>query len=286
MGALSQICHGPARERARRIGGMERDGGQRPTIVDAIEYKIPLIFPSLLFFAGVSDGGRRILLRATLICGGVLLAAIASRIPLIVLACPVYLYIEYQLLRSKAAAHSDAFEKDYPALILSLASSVKAGNDPLDAMLRAKDLFDVKGEMHRELRMFSASIEAGRSKEDSIAKFATSIDHPDIQLFRTALILNQHEGASVADCLQRLVRVTRSRQSFRRKIKAALAMQKLSSIGIAFSFIGIGLFQLLSNRRAMLQAWEHPLGNKALMLALLLMGVGFVWMSRLVKTSR
>ena len=114
-------------------------------------------------------------------------------------------------------------------------------------------------------------------------RFAENVAHPDICLFRTSLLLARKEGASLAPSLQRLNRVTRQRQSFRRKIKAALAMQKLSSIGIAGCAVVIGVIQVLTNAQAFQEALMHPLGQKVLAAGLVLIAGGVLWMMRLSR---
>ena len=118
-----------------------------------------------------------------------------------------------------------------------------------------------------------------------VSRFAETINHPDLNLFRTAFILARREGTSLADCLRRLARVTRQRQSFRRKVKAALAMQKLSAIGIALCTVVIGLIQFLSNPEAINSAMEHPLGSKLLLAGIVSIVSGFAGVMSMARSK-
>jgi Flp pilus assembly protein TadB len=137
--------------------------------------------------------------------------------------------------------------------------------------------------MHEELQKLNQALERGQSEDDAIRHFAGSVTHPDIALFRMAIILARRQGASLGDTLHRLTRVTRLRQSFRRRVKAALAMQRLSAIGISICAILIGLLQAATNPTAILTAWHTSLGKLFLLLGSGLVVVGLLWMLHLAR---
>ena len=142
-------------------------------------------------------------------------------------------------------------------------------------------MFPAGSLISREILEFRCLIEGGKSEELCLRNFACSIDYPDIQLFRVAMILARREGAALSECLQRLARVTRQRQSFNRKVKAAIAMQKMAAWGIAGCSLTIGVVQYVSNPQALKIAWSHPLGHSILLSGLALLGLGLIWMNRL-----
>ncbi|WKZ57553.1 MAG: type II secretion system F family protein [Bdellovibrionota bacterium] len=198
------------------------------------------------------------------------------------------LCIAVSILKAKreTAQQSQAFERDYPALLLALASAVRTGLDPLMALLATSELFEENSVMRKELQRVKSALERGATEEEAIHHFGTSVRHPDLQLFRTAFVLARKEGASLSECLRRLVRVTRNRQSFRRKVKAAVALQKLSAIGIGGCAIAIGIIQGISNPQAMEIALSHPSGSKLIFAGLFAIVLGIAWMLRISGSHR
>ena len=194
-----------------------------------------------------------------------------------------YVAFEYFKVDAKAKCRVESFEKDYTALLLSLASSVKTGLDPLVALTQSYQLFAPKSEVRKELEILRRSIDSGMSEEGGIKQFAKTIDHPDIALFRSAFLLARREGSSLAECLQRLARVTRQRQSFRRKAKAAVAMQKLSSFAIVGCCGMIGVIQFVANPTGFQKSIHDPVGMKIMGTGVLLLFVGVGWMVRIAK---
>ncbi len=178
-----------------------------------------------------------------------------------------------------------SFERDYPALLLSLASGVRTGLDPFSALCKTQELFSEGSEMKQQLIGLSLAVERGASEEEAVRGFAADIAHPDLKLFRTAFILARKEGASLAESLQRLARVTRQRQSFRRKVKAAVAMQKLSAIGIGLCTLVIATIQAGTNPAALQTALHDPTGSRVLTAGLLLVLTGLFWMFSLTRSK-
>jgi Flp pilus assembly protein TadB len=177
----------------------------------------------------------------------------------------------------------EGFERDYPTLLVALASSVRAGLDPLVALTSAATLFPEGSLLRRELEVFTRAIESGVEEEAAIRLFGRSSGHPDVRLLQNAYLIARREGGSLGECLHRLARVTRQRQSFRRKIRGAVAMQRLSAIGIAGCAVCIGVFQWLSNPHGVGVALGDPRGVAALSAGGALMVVGLGWMAYLVR---
>lgn len=172
----------------------------------------------------------------------------------------------------------DTFDRDFPTFLLSLGSAIRTGQDPLVAMFRVGELFQKDSYIAEELRSLKDSVERGMHEDECIRNFAVTSSHPDLPLFRTAFLLARKQGSSLSRCLERLVRVTRQRQSFRRKVRAAIAMQKLSSLGIGFCALVICLFQMVTNSQGLIEAIQNPTGTKLLAASGFLIASGIVWM--------
>lgn len=235
--------------------------------------------------AGISSNGaaKFLLLALILACVCLCLALAGQSLFLLLPAAAVFL-IGFAYLKLLAFKRAESFEKDYTALLLSLSSGVRTGMDPLSALCHAEKLFEAKTEMAQELRRFNSSIERGSPEEQAIDSFGGTIEHPDVRLFQTAFILARKQGSSLSHCLYRLARVTRNRQSFRRKMRGAVAMQRLSSFGIAACAMLIVGIQAATNPDGLGMAWSHPIGNKALLAAGVLVTVGLGWMLKLTRS--
>lgn len=176
------------------------------------------------------------------------------------------------------------FEEDYPAFLLAVASALRTGLDPFVAIESVETMLPPTSLLRHEIERFRTQLAAGVPEEEAIFSFASTVHHPDVRLFTTALLLARREGSSLGGCLQRLNRFTRQRQAFRRKAKSAVAMQRLSSFGIIGCSLLIGVMQIGMNQESFFEAWHHPLGRILLASGGSLLAAGFAWILYLGRT--
>jgi Flp pilus assembly protein TadB len=185
----------------------------------------------------------------------------------------------------KRNTHLACFERDYPALLVVLSSMIKAGGDPFSCLLEARNMFAPESEMHRQLERVYDSIQTGDSEQVAVSIFANDLKFSEVSILKDVLQLGRQEGASLGPALMRLAKVTRQRQSFHRKARAALALQKLSSIGMLLCAISILIMQYFANPEALAIALSHPLGLFAITLGILAVLVGVGWMLKLSQSK-
>ncbi|MGI6523797.1 MAG: type II secretion system F family protein [Bdellovibrionota bacterium] len=253
-----------------------------PDFRDNFEKKDPAlqgVLKELFYYTGLQQSEIKKYLRHIIfvVLAIILFVIIVGRFELL-LAVPIYVAIEYLLLQRIAWKRTEDFERDYVPFLLSLASGVRTGMDPFVAICECGSLFPSTSSLRKEVSDLQEKVSRGVSEDTAVREFAASILHPDIQLFRSTFILARREGSSLGDSLRRLGRVTRQRQSFRRKLKGALAMQRLSAIGITGCAVLIGLLQAVTNIDALKDAFNHPLGSLAMMFGVGLIALGLVWM--------
>ncbi len=242
--------------------------------------------PDRIFWrSGINPRERRLLLqRWSIELMLVVALVLLGRAYLGVMFFALAAVFEITLFRAKEGRRVASFERDYPTLLIYLATSIRTGQDPLVALCGAARTFNAGSVLAEEVTKFATAIEQGTPEDQAFLGFAESIRHPDLALFRTAMILSRKEGASLSTCLQRLARVTRQRQSFRRKVRSAVALQKISAYAIAACTLVIGLVQFSANPDVVRNAWSHPVGAKILQFGIFMIALGIIWMRRLVAS--
>lgn len=188
--------------------------------------------------------------------------------------------------RRKEKRRHAAIERDLPALLTSVASSVRAGIDPLRAIGDAEEYFSVDSPFVSEVRLFKSKIAAGEDEYEAIEEFLADDDHADVELFKRCILLSRRHGSSLADPLHRVVRVVRQRQSFKRKTRAALAMHRMSAIGIALCAALIAIMQAAMNSKGVALAFEKTAGIVLLSLGGVLIVAGVGWMLCMGREER
>lgn len=188
---------------------------------------------------------------------------------------------ERRALRQRARS----VDRDLPALLTSVASSVRAGMDPLVALSEAREFLPVDSALTVELERFHRSLAAGGDEDEVIDRLFCDITTPDIELFKGCLRLSRKHGSSLAEPLHRVTRVVRQRQSFRRKTRAALAMHRMSAVGISLCAALIAFMQFFTNPEGIQLVLEHSIGSKLLISGGVLIVIGVGWMMSLGRET-
>ena len=160
---------------------------------------------------------------------------------------------------------------------------IKAGGDPFSSFLECRSMFVDDSEMRFQLDKVYKAIQLGEQESVAINQFANDIVFPEVDLLKEVLRLGRQEGASLGNALQRLAKVTRQRQSFHRKAKAALALQRLSSIGMLLCALSVLVMQLMANPEAFWRAINHPVGSLVLGAGGGAVVLGVCWMLSLTR---
>lgn len=179
-----------------------------------------------------------------------------------------------------------AIERDLPALLTSVASSVRAGIDPLRAIGDAEEYFPADSPFTEEVKLFKQRIAAGEDEFDAVEQLLAEDDHADVELFKRCIILSRRHGSSLADPLHRVVRVVRQRQSFKRKTRAALAMHRMSAVGIALCAILIAIMQAGMNAKGVSVAFQKTAGVVLLSIGAALIVLGVAWMLNMGREEK
>jgi Flp pilus assembly protein TadB len=207
--------------------------------------------------------------------------------PFVGLCAPVLSWIAVYWSRVRRS-HRDRMllERDLPPLLTSIASSVRAGIDPLKALGDANHHFPDESPLKQELSNFRTGLMSGGDEVELIDALCARYQHPDVELFKRCLVLSRTHGSSLAEPLHRVVKVVRQRQSFRRKTRAALAMHRMSAVGIAGCAVLIGMMQMTVNRNGIDIALANPVGLMFLIGGATLVTAGVAWMLSMGREER
>ena len=192
----------------------------------------------------------------------------------------------YLYLRAKETRWQASIDRDIPILLTSVASSVRAGIDPIRAMCDAEEYFLAQSPLAAEIKRFKQSLAVGDDEFEALESFFVKEGNRDIELFKRCIILSRRHGSSLAEPIHRVMRVVRQRQSFKRKTKAALAMHRMSAIGIAMCAVVITAMQLVMNYAGVQIALTNPLGLVLLCSGISLIGIGVFWMLMMGKEEK
>jgi len=224
----------------------------------------------LLLTAGM---GMAFGLMALLITGGSLVAA--------VLAGLFGSLLPYITARRKRTSRLYKFEEHFPEAIDLLTRAIRAGH-PLSAGMRM-----VAEEAHEPIdEEFHETFEQqrfGLAFDDALLGLTDRVDLVDVRIFATAVLVQREVGGNLAEVLDNLATTIRARFAIRRQLRVYTAQGRLSGyvLGALPIMVGLAIFAL--DRGYMMTLFEAPVGRFAVVLAVIMQVIGYLWIRKIVN---
>lgn len=181
---------------------------------------------------------------------------------------------------SRAAARRRRLQTTLPAVTESLAAAIRAGLPLADAMVAIAPGHPEP--IAAALREAAALLRLGRPLDEALAR-SDALFGPPALLVRETLRAFHRRGGNVARALERTAALARAESQLQDEIHALTAQGRASALVLALlAPLGL-LFFLVANPGGARAFVADPRGQLLLSAALLLEGIGALWLWRLVR---
>ena len=188
--------------------------------------------------------------------------------------------IPYFVASAKKNQRIRKFERQLPDALDLMARSLRAGHAFSGGLQMVGDEFDAP--LGPEFQKTTAQINLGVSVEQALKNLADRIDCPDLKFFAVSVIIQRDSGGNLAEILESISSLIRNRFKLRGKIRTVTAEGRLSAfimIGIPF-FIALALSFMSPGYITVL--FTDPTGKILVIIALIMMGLGVMWMKKMI----
>ena len=177
----------------------------------------------------------------------------------------------------------EAFDKDYPVVLLQYVSLLKTGMTAIAGLEAAGKGLDQGSLVKAEIELLIERLRLGLTEEQAIGSFGEDVHHPELELFVQSLLLHRRVGGGLSSTLERLAKQVRKRQQFRKQAHAAVGMER-SSIYVIALIMGLLLIYLCwQSPELVLPALSHPTGRQIFEAGLALIAFGFFWSKKVTN---
>ncbi len=187
------------------------------------------------------------------------------------------------LLNTAVLTRFNAFDRDYPAFLLSLVGLLKTGMDSIGALQASAEGLEDDSVVKSEVQLMIERLRLGISEEQSIGSFGEDIFHPEIELFVQALLLSRRVGGTLSDTLERLAKQVRKRQYFRQSARAAVGQQRGSILGILGILVFLEGYIYIMAPDLITAGLEDPLGWQIWQVGITVILLGMFWIRQVTK---
>jgi tight adherence protein B len=199
---------------------------------------------------------------------GVLAGLVAGAIPLAVV------YHERQV-------RLDKFEEQLPDAVDIMKRALRAGH-PFNACVKLV-ADDMTPPISREFELTFADINYGNDLRHALLGLLLRVPSSNLLAVVTAVLIQKETGGNLAEIFDRISQVIRSRFRFGRRVRTLSAEGRLS--GWILTLVPILLFAVIwvTTPEYLPPLLKDPTGRKIVLGALALMGVGVVWMRKIIR---
>ncbi len=187
------------------------------------------------------------------------------------------------LARRRRQRRIAAMEEQLIDAVVALAASLRAGRSVQQGLAAARD--EVSDPLGSILEAAESRLRLGTPFDVVVDELAEEIGGQDARLVAGVLRLHRRTGAALAAPLDELAATLRSRRDGHREVRSLTAQARLSAAILGLLPLGFFLFLSIVARRDVETAYRTPAGASAIALGVVLQGVAFVWIRRLLRVE-
>ena len=134
-----------------------------------------------------------------------------------------------------------------------------------------------------EFRILFDEINYGINLQDAMLNLVSRMPSTDLRYFVVAVLIQRETGGNLAELLDNISTIVRSRLKLQGHIRTLSAEGRLSAWILSLLPFGTGLLINFINPRFMSVLWTDSAGLRLVWGALFLMAFGIWWMSRIIR---
>ncbi len=173
------------------------------------------------------------------------------------------------------------FEEQLPDAIDIMKRAVKAGHPFSEALHLVGD--EMEGPVGQEFKLTFADLNYGNDLRRAMLGLLHRVPSVTVMVLVSSILIQKDTGGNLAEILEQIARVIRSRFKFQRRVKTLSAEGRLSAwILVLVPFV---LFIMISitNPGYLPMLVDDPLGINLIMIAFVMMMIGIIWIKRILR---
>jgi tight adherence protein B len=190
-------------------------------------------------------------------------------------------FAPFVVLSHAAGRRLAAIQGQLADTLMVIASSMRAGHSFLQSLDSAAKEIDqpAAGEFGRVLR----EIRLGRDTDDALEALVERVGSQDLEWAVTAIEVQRKIGGNLAEVLETVANTIRERDTLRRQMRVLSAESRISVVVLTVLPILIAIYLMIVNPEYLRTLTTTTPGKIISITALALMGIGYLWMKRIVR---
>ncbi|CAN5353494.1 type II secretion system F family protein [soil metagenome] len=226
--------------------------------------------------------GRAVLSVSAALIAGLIGFRLAGPLGLVVSALAAA-WLPFGWRRRSHRRRSEVLELQLADLVETMAMALRSGLSLGQALDYAAT--EMEDPLASLLNRMIAERRLGRPFDAALASFGRAIGTEDARLFILVVTIHARSGGDLANALDEVARTLRQRISVRRELRALTAQGRLSGVILGSVPLVFFLFLAATSQRELAPIYRSPAGMAMISTGLVLEGLAFLWIRRLLKVE-
>jgi tight adherence protein B len=173
------------------------------------------------------------------------------------------------------------FEMQIPEALDLMGRAMRAGHAFSTAVKMVGD--EMKEPLGPEFRVLFDEMQYGVPQSEALLRLAHRVPISDLSYFVVAVTIQRESGGNLAELLDKIAGVVRARLTLLGEVRTLSAEGRLSAWILGSLPFATGLLINLLTPKFMSLLWTDPAGIRLVGAALLSMGIGVLWMRKIIR---
>ena len=186
-------------------------------------------------------------------------------------------------LKLKDRTYLKKFSEQFPNVIRTISTSIKAGHDLEVALKTVARVSPYPGSV--EFQAVCGEIKLGQPVHRALQHLHERIGSNETKIFTTGVAINQELGGNLSEVLDNLERTIRDRFALEREIHALSAEGRMTAAILFMIPFGFAAFWLLTDRENFVEYATEPMGQMILAGAGIFQAVAFLLVGKIIRVK-
>jgi tight adherence protein B len=189
--------------------------------------------------------------------------------------------VPFLLVLYRRSARMKVFEERFPEALDLLSRALRAGHAFQTALGMVGD--ELKEPVGPEFKKTFDQQNFGLPLRDALNQMADRVPVLDVRFFVTAVLIQRETGGNLSEILDNLAYVVRERFKIRRQVRTHTAHGRFTAFVLLSLPAVLAIALTLLNPEHMAPLFRERMGQMALLTAMVMQAIGFVWIQKVIK---
>jgi tight adherence protein B len=187
----------------------------------------------------------------------------------------------FLFLINRRSSRLRTFEERFPEALDLLSRALRAGHAFQTAMGMVAD--EMAEPVGPEFKKTFDQQNFGLPLRDSLLQLSERVPLLDVRFFATAVLIQRDTGGNLSEILDNLAHVVRERFKIRRQVRVHTAHGRFTAFVLLALPAGLGIILSTLNPDHMDPLFKEKVGQTMLIAAIVMQGIGFIWIRKVIK---